>query len=487
MPIVTELPPREPSRRIAAKGTTGTRRRGRGRGRAEVEEPEDEFEDSGVESRRNSPEGAEEAEKKAEEDDSGEQLPKFPRDQFTGIYPGLNDFGDALEAIPLEVVRHFTLLKEIDAKCTTATPMLTKLIKEFLTMPMEGEKEKREEVLAQVRDLIRELMPCLEEKMHVAGVAADAMAQHMERLEYDWELIIQHEFPEELVYGNPDHPGFAEYPQEAKKSAQAARSESRREAIAAKKAAQEKNTNGADNGRSTPAVGAGRSGKAKAGAKTEPKVSTSGNSGRKPSTQQAIHGAGSGTGAGAGSGAGAGAGTGAGMPGQYSVAGYPAQGGLTALPYQYETGMAVVPGGGSVYATPTGAGGAHQAVYYQQQRNNGGQYQYVGEQPPDSKRRKTGGDAWEEEKISPRQSTPTGNRRASNKSSGRGARGKDEEPVYCYCQQVSYGEMVGCDGPDCKREWFHLPCIGLTSPPKGQWFCEDCAAKYKRGGTRQRG
>lgn len=477
MPIVTELPPREPSRRIAAKGTTGTRRRGRGRGRAEAEEPDDELEDSGVESRRNSPESTEEGGKKAEDQEMGEKLPKFPRDQLTGIYPGLNDFGDALEAIPLEVVRHFTLLKEIDAKCTTATPMLTRLIKEFLAMPMEGEKDKREEVLAQVRDLIRELMPCLEEKMHVAGVAADAMAQHMERLEYDWELIIQHEFPEELVYGNPDHPGFAEYPQEAKKSAQAARSESRREAIAAKKAAQEKNTNGADNGRSTPAVAVGRSGKAKAGAKTETKTPASGNTTRKPPSQPPLQGTGAGTGAGTVA------------VGQYPVAGYSAQGGLTGHPYQYEAGMAVVAGGGGgpVYATSTGAGGAQQAVYYQQQRQNGGQYQYVGEQPPDSKRRKTDGETWEEEKVSPRQSTPTGNRRASNKTSSRGARGKDEEPVYCYCQQVSYGEMVGCDGPDCKREWFHLPCIGLSSPPKGQWFCEDCAAKYKRGGTRQRG
>ena len=28
-----------------------------------------------------------------------------------------------------------------------------------------------------------------------------------------------------------------------------------------------------------------------------------------------------------------------------------------------------------------------------------------------------------------------------------------DEPVYCYCQQVSYGEMVGCDNDNCAREW----------------------------------
>ncbi|KAL1548325.1 PHD finger protein ING1-like [Salvia divinorum] len=27
------------------------------------------------------------------------------------------------------------------------------------------------------------------------------------------------------------------------------------------------------------------------------------------------------------------------------------------------------------------------------------------------------------------------------------------EPTYCLCNQVSYGEMVACDNPDCKIEW----------------------------------
>ena len=39
------------------------------------------------------------------------------------------------------------------------------------------------------------------------------------------------------------------------------------------------------------------------------------------------------------------------------------------------------------------------------------------------------------------------------------------EPIYCICNQVSYGQMVGCDDKDCGREWFHLDCVGLTHPP----------------------
>ncbi|KAL9002769.1 MAG: hypothetical protein Q9188_004321 [Gyalolechia gomerana] len=43
---------------------------------------------------------------------------------------------------------------------------------------------------------------------------------------------------------------------------------------------------------------------------------------------------------------------------------------------------------------------------------------------------------------------------------------EDSEPRYCYCNQVSYGEMVACDMDSCAREWFHLDCVGLTKAPK---------------------
>lgn len=49
-----------------------------------------------------------------------------------------------------------------------------------------------------------------------------------------------------------------------------------------------------------------------------------------------------------------------------------------------------------------------------------------------------------------------------------------DEPLYCLCQQVSYGEMIGCDNEACAIEWFHFNCVGLTSKPKGKWFCPKC-------------
>jgi hypothetical protein len=50
-----------------------------------------------------------------------------------------------------------------------------------------------------------------------------------------------------------------------------------------------------------------------------------------------------------------------------------------------------------------------------------------------------------------------------------GDEGEENEPRYCYCNEVSYGEMVACDNENCSREWFHLRCAGLKEAPG-----EDC-------------
>ncbi|VDI15880.1 inhibitor of growth protein 4 [Mytilus galloprovincialis] len=54
------------------------------------------------------------------------------------------------------------------------------------------------------------------------------------------------------------------------------------------------------------------------------------------------------------------------------------------------------------------------------------------------------------------------------------------EPTYCLCHQVSYGEMIGCDNADCPIEWFHFACVGLTIKPKGKWFCPRCSEERKK-------
>ncbi|MQM02401.1 hypothetical protein Taro_035163 [Colocasia esculenta] len=56
------------------------------------------------------------------------------------------------------------------------------------------------------------------------------------------------------------------------------------------------------------------------------------------------------------------------------------------------------------------------------------------------------------------------------------------EPTYCFCNQVSYGQMVACDNPDCKIEWFHFGCVGLKEQPKGKWYCPNCVGLKRRKG-----
>ncbi|KAI2631623.1 hypothetical protein GGS21DRAFT_522311 [Xylaria nigripes] len=58
-----------------------------------------------------------------------------------------------------------------------------------------------------------------------------------------------------------------------------------------------------------------------------------------------------------------------------------------------------------------------------------------------------------------------------------------DEPLYCYCNGVSYGEMVACDAEDCEREWFHLDCVGLKAAPPSnmKWYCDNCKDHIKTG------
>ncbi|KAJ9149593.1 PHD finger domain-containing protein [Coniochaeta hoffmannii] len=51
-----------------------------------------------------------------------------------------------------------------------------------------------------------------------------------------------------------------------------------------------------------------------------------------------------------------------------------------------------------------------------------------------------------------------------------------DEPRYCLCNRVSFGTMIQCDNDNCKLEWFHLECVGLSDVPARttKWYCPDC-------------
>lgn len=59
-----------------------------------------------------------------------------------------------------------------------------------------------------------------------------------------------------------------------------------------------------------------------------------------------------------------------------------------------------------------------------------------------------------------------------------------DDTKYCFCQSISYGDMVACDNDDCKYQWFHWACVGIKEEPVGDWLCPECrklpANKIKR-------
>lgn len=72
-----------------------------------------------------------------------------------------------------------------------------------------------------------------------------------------------------------------------------------------------------------------------------------------------------------------------------------------------------------------------------------------------------------------------------NNRNGKGQNGSlenedEDKTLYCFCQRVSFGEMVACDGPNCKYEWFHYDCVDLREPPKGTWYCPECKVEIEK-------
>lgn len=353
------------------------------------------------------------------------------------LLPGLNDISDAFEALPLDLIKYFTLLKEIDAKCINTIPQINQLISNYidnlhkesppppdselpngksseeLKKQIEENKNKFESRrLTTIKNKINEIIPCLEEKMHVTSVASDLLNKHMSRINQDYKLILlNNEIPESIRIGPLNHPamindaanGNTNSTTNNSNSSQSQRSESRREALAAKKASKE------DDLASTTTGGK------KKKKETSPNNEKSGSAGatsKKRNRDESKNG------------------------------------------------------------------------------NNGGHAN--GNSNSNKKKKKQEYDDEEDSndvslsnitqnKKSNDNSGASSNKiKTANTASSGGGGGGSNEPTYCYCNQVSFGEMVGCDGDDCKREWFHLPCIGYKNPPKGKWYCDDCLAKMKK-------
>ncbi len=349
-----------------------------------------------------------------------------PTPKATEIFPGLNDITDAFEALPTDVIRYFTLLKEIDAKCVNVIPVLNHEIKKFIEMKNIPEhKEARTRKIHEICGLIRDVLPCLEEKMHVATIAADKTVTYIDRINDDFDLIFRNEVPEHIKFGSVNHPAIInESKLPDNKSAQSQRSESRREALAAKKAA-----NDTDNDDSSTNSRA----KSRREKEATPVAATT----------------------------------------------------TTTTTKKRKTTSSTANTGNSANISTT----SNTAINTTGSKND--EVPSRPSTPSTNKRRQAQKKKQTTASASNvNQSQNPSNLHAQSAASAAAAaeyadeiaarRNNADEPLYCYCNQVSYGEMVGCDGDDCKREWFHLPCTGLATLPKGKWYCDDCSAKLKR-------
>lgn len=49
--------------------------------------------------------------------------------------------------------------------------------------------------------------------------------------------------------------------------------------------------------------------------------------------------------------------------------------------------------------------------------------------------------------------------------------------VWCTCKEPFNSDMIACDNANCPIEWYHFRCVGLTTAPKGRWYCQKCKQK----------
>lgn len=347
----------------------------------------------------------------AQKQQSKRVIPTIHNPQPANVCLGLNEFTDTLNAFPRGIISYFTLLKEIEAKCVYTIPHLQAYIRRFLEM--KNNHPKRGKLLARIRECIQEIMPCLEEKMHVATIASDQVKKYVKKLDDSFEIIANVEIPEIIRIGPMWEPCMKV---SEPKTLQQQRSESRREALAAKKA-----KNGDDE--SDSMTGAEDS--------SGPSLSSSKKKAKKDRTTQ----------------------------------------------------NAFIP-----VTTPSSSSKKRKAENEIYQQNSGVNNKTANNNNildiSQAKKNKT-----TKRKDTKKESDALKSNGNGQDATSRSQRAKKEEkeytayspiteaePVYCYCQQVSYGEMVGCDGENCEKEWFHLPCTGLKELPKGEWFCDDCKA-----------
>lgn len=200
------------------------------------------------------------------------------QDTEIGFFPAITHFTDAISALPKEMVRHYSMLKEVDAKICGPEEAVGQLITTVLRMPAPPRKTatadasrsdldmapstagtadnvsvksvpsrieaastatqenlatlelSRRQLFYRLRVYMQEMLPVLDEKNHVLSTASDCLDNQLKRCNSSYRHLDQ-ELSSEARYGSLSHWAYTEKTTEKKGAIAGDRT--RREAAAA--------------------------------------------------------------------------------------------------------------------------------------------------------------------------------------------------------------------------------------------------------------
>jgi hypothetical protein len=182
-------------------------------------------------------------------------------DQPIDIFPAITFFADSITSLPKELVRHFTLLREVDAKLCGPEEQLFELVSAAINSPrpdpravptarneasisvapasapmsaqnsaagaapasasagdptaglnsivFDSSNLPRRQLFRQTAIKIQEMLVALEEKNHVIGTANEALEKQLARIEDVWPYL-ESEFSDEAKWGSTTHWAYPE-------------------------------------------------------------------------------------------------------------------------------------------------------------------------------------------------------------------------------------------------------------------------------------
>jgi hypothetical protein len=136
-----------------------------------------------------------------------------PTNAAPGFFPALTHFTDSIAALPKEVVRHLSMLKEVEAKLHAPQEELADIVDKIMAHPFPelADSEQDQQAEAARRFLIYPFMVglnatsmILDEKNAVLLSANQTLSRQLARMESSYAHL-DDEFSEEARYGSAKH------------------------------------------------------------------------------------------------------------------------------------------------------------------------------------------------------------------------------------------------------------------------------------------